>query len=478
MMKKSWMAALLLSSAVLVTACGAGAPQNGSGTENSGTVKIEGAVPDAEQETTETETEGKTTEKAAEKAQSGGISKVITINKSFGDGQKVTHVALQYEKAIDADSLSTDSYEVKNRTVTAVRTNSEAAPAEASVPGNYVILELEIQSPLLDDKYASDGRMEHDEVIDTATVVQIKDVKSTDGEVYPAGSQEYSTPANEGIMGNDSKLYPVRDRFEDNHFYTDPEWKTVLHYNIFKPEGYEDSGETYPLLLFMPDAGSVSSDWEKVLAQGNGGTVWAEEEWQAEHPCFVVTMIYDDKFINDYWEYYDNYVEGTMNLVRSLADQYPVDKDRIYTTGQSMGCMCSLIMMSKEPDLFAGAYCVAGKWEPESLKGLKDSHILILNSEDDSLETGLLMDETVSLWEREGAAVARGAIEGIAEPQVLEAEMDKLLSENADIYYCKIQSGTGSMDLEGNPLNGSHRMTWRLGYDLPGVKEWLFTQSK
>ena len=191
MMKKSWMAALLLSSAVLVTACGAGAPQNGSGTENSGTVKTEGAVPDAEQETTETETEGKTTEKAAEKAQSGGISKVITINKSFGDGQKVTHVALQYEKAIDADSLSTDSYEVKNRTVTAVRTNSEAAPADASVPGNYVILELEIQSPLLDDKYASDGRMEHDEVIDTATVVQIKDVKSTDGEVYPAGSQEY-----------------------------------------------------------------------------------------------------------------------------------------------------------------------------------------------------------------------------------------------------------------------------------------------
>ena len=49
MMKKSWMAALLLSSAVLVTACGAGAPQNGSGTENSGTVKTEGAVPDAEQ---------------------------------------------------------------------------------------------------------------------------------------------------------------------------------------------------------------------------------------------------------------------------------------------------------------------------------------------------------------------------------------------------------------------------------------------
>lgn len=320
--------------------------------------------------------------------------------------------------------------------------------------------------------------MEHDEVIDGATVVQLKDVMGADGEVYPAGSQEYSTGAAEGIMGSDSKKYLVRDQFEDNHFYTDPEWKTVLHYNIYKPEGYEDSGETYPLVLFMPDAGSVSADWEKVLSQGNGGIVWAEEEWQADHPCFVVTMIYDDKFINDYWEYYENYVEGTLNLVHSLAKEYPVDTDRIYTTGQSMGCMCSLIMMSKEPDLFAGAYCLAGKWDPESLIGLKDNHILILNSEDDSLETGRLMDETVSLWESAGAAVARGMIEGIAAPEVLEEEMGTLLSETANIYYCKIKSGTGSMDLDGNPLNGSHRMTWRLGYDLPGVKEWLFSQTK
>lgn len=482
MKKKRWMAAVLLGSAMLLTACGFGTSQSettgGAEKESSSGEVEETAVLEAETEETAEETEDGAGRGTAEGIQYGGISKVISISKSFGDGQKVAYVALQYENEIDAASLSADSYKVKNRTVTAVHTNSQAAPVEENVSGNYVILDLEIQSPLLDDKYATDGRMEHDEVIDGATVVQLKDVTGVNGEVYPVDSQEYSTGAADGIMGSDSKKYLVRDQFEDNHFYTDPEWKTVLHYNIYKPEGYEDSGETYPLVLFMPDAGSVSSDWEKVLSQGNGGTVWAEEDWQADHPCFVVTMIYDDKFINDYWEYYENYVEGTLNLVHSLAKEYPVDTDRTYTTGQSMGCMCSLIMMSKEPDLFAGAYCLAGKWDPESLAGLKDNHILILNSEDDSLETGRLMDETVSLWENEGAAVARGMIEGIAEREVLEQEMGTLLSETANIYYCKIKTGTGSMDLEGNPLNGSHRMTWRLGYDLPRVKEWLFSQTK
>lgn len=271
------------------------------------------------------------------------IPEVFTISQSFGDGQKVTNVVVAYPENINAGTVEADSFEVKDRTVIAVHINNEAARTSENVDGRYVVLDLEIQSPLLDDKYASDGRMVNDTVIDSAVVFQKKDITSVEGTVYPAAAEAFSTPSSSGIMGNNFKIYLTREKFEDNHFFTDPEWKTVLHYNIFKPDGYEESGERYPLVLFMPDAGSVSPDWEKVLEQENGGIVWAEEDWQKDHPCFVVTMIYDDKFINDYWEYYDNYVEGTMNLVRSLSEQYPIDQNRIYTTGQSMGCMCSFI---------------------------------------------------------------------------------------------------------------------------------------
>lgn len=277
-------------------------------------------------------------------------------------------------------------------------------------------------------------------------------------------------------MGNDAVITPDMDKFDDNHYYNDPDSHTVLHYNFFKPEGYAESGETYPLVLFIPDASAVGDSWEYILQQGNGGTVWTSEEWQAENPCFVVTMIYADKYINDYWEYYEDYMFGTMNLIRDLEEKYPIDTGRVYTTGQSMGCMASMVMMEKDPELFTAAYIMAGQWDPEQVKDIKDQNLLLLVSEDDPACERL--DKNVAKWEEEGGVVARATFEGIASPEEQAAVIDEALSSDANICYLKIATGTGSMDLEGNALNGSHRMTWRLGYDLPGVKEWLFAQTK
>ena len=53
-----------------------------------------------------------------------------------------------------------------------------------------------------------------------------------------------------------------------------------------------------------------------------------------------------------------------------------------------------------------------------------------------------------------------------------------MLAENKDITFIKIKAGTGKMDLKGNPEPGDHRYTWRLAYNLPLAKEWLFAQRK
>lgn len=411
-------------------------------------------------------------------AETSAIQNVITINDSFGDGQKVCNVALEYPEAIDPNSLDISSFIVLDRTITAIHTNSKPDQTNKDTNGNYIILDLEIQSPLLDDQYATDGRIKDNQVIDSVTVVQKKAIKTLSGKIYHASKKHVSTPEDSGIMGNLSKIYLTRDKFEDNHFYYSKNWNVEMHYNIYIPEDTSDNLEkSYPLVIFMPDAGSVSSDWETVLTQGNGGTIWASDNWQANYPCIVATMIYDDKFINDYWEYYDAYIGGTLDLVHHLSETLPVDSKHIYTTGQSMGCMASMIMMNQEPDLFAAGFLVAGKWDPSSLTNLTNSKLIILNSEDDSLETNKLMDEAVSLWENNGASVKRETINGVATINELEESLSTLTTSNASILYCKIASGTGSMDKVGKNLNGSHRMTWRLAYDLPLVKEWLFNQS-
>lgn len=411
------------------------------------------------------------------KEQSGAANiKVYSVNHSYGDGQKVSNVILEFDEMIDASSIGINSFDVSGRTITAVHTNSECEVTNEDVDGNYVVLDLEIQPPTLNDNFANDGRPVHDIPIESASVIIKEDISTVSGSVIAAGETVYETDAGDGgIMGNDAIKTPDLDKFEDNHFYNDPLTGTVLHYNFYAPEGYEDSGEKYPLVLFIPDAGAVSSDWERVLTQGNGGVVWADDEWQAENPCFIVTMVYEDKYINDYWEYYNGYLYGTINLLKQICKDYPVDEDRIYSTGQSMGCMATMVMMREEPGLIDAGYLLAGQWDPEDIKDIYNENILFLVSEDDPANTKLTLDE--EMWISMGAVTADSNISVLNTEEERAQIVEGLISQEANMYFLRITKGEGSLKDDGTAAPGGHRMTWRLGYDLPGVKEWLFSQS-
>lgn len=413
-------------------------------------------------------------EEAATDSNSESI-KVYSVTQSYGDGEKVSNVILEFESDVDFSTISTDTFEVVDRTITAVHVNNQRELTSEDVNGNYVILDLEIQPATLNDQFATDGRPVNDIPIENSSVVVKKDFSLANGDVISASDTIYETAAGDGgIMGNDAIITLDLNKFEDNHFYNDPSTGTVLHYNLFKPEGYEGSNEEYPLVLFIPDAGAVSSDWERVLNQGNGGTVWVSDDWQADNPCFVVTMIYEDKYINDYWEYYNGYLYGTINLLKDLIDKYPIDTDRVYSTGQSMGCMATMVMMREEPGLIDAGYLLAGQWDPEDIKDIYNENILFLVSEDDPADGKLTADE--EMWKTMGAATADSNISVLNTEEERAQIVENLVSQDANMYFLRITSGEGSLNGDGTAAKGSHRMTWRLGYDLPGVKEWLFAQ--
>mgnify|MGYP007056177021 CR=1 FL=1 len=60
-----------------------------------------------------------------------GISRVTSVARIFGDGEKVDSVIIRYRKAIDPQSVSADDYEVEGRSI-----------ASASVSGKEVTLQL------------------------------------------------------------------------------------------------------------------------------------------------------------------------------------------------------------------------------------------------------------------------------------------------------------------------------------------------
>lgn len=67
-----------------------------------------------------------------------------------------------------------------------------------------------------------------------------------------------------------------------------------------------------------------------------------------------------ENVVNDDWEATDE-VDMTLRLLSSVVSQYSIDKNRLYTTGQSMGGMISFYLNANQPDLFAASIFVASQ---------------------------------------------------------------------------------------------------------------------
>ncbi|MBD5272121.1 MAG: prolyl oligopeptidase family serine peptidase, partial [Bacteroides sp.] len=152
--------------------------------------------------------------------------------------------------------------------------------------------------------------------------------------------------------------------------YTDSETGKSMKYNLYSPKKLEE-GKTYPLVLFMADASTPGTDVTRPLTQGYGALVWATDQWQAEHPCYVLVPQYSGVAVNDAYEHTDE-VDMVARLVQKVAKENQVDTKRLYTTGQSMGGMISMYYNSAYPDLFAASIFVDCHWDsatfPELVK--------------------------------------------------------------------------------------------------------------
>ncbi|MDO9339900.1 MAG: hypothetical protein Q7T72_05160 [Bacteroidales bacterium] len=110
------------------------------------------------------------------------IKSVTAITEVFPDGQKLTTVAIEYDKNIENSKLSKSAFSVEGRTITNLYTNNSAAMSSKSVDGKFVIIEL---SP--SDKGASifvqSGRTST-RLEAKASVTQTGDIMTTDWEKY------------------------------------------------------------------------------------------------------------------------------------------------------------------------------------------------------------------------------------------------------------------------------------------------------
>ena len=385
---------------------------------------------------------------------------VKMVCRTLPEGQKLTSALIEYPCEIAADKLSASAYEVTGRTVISAFPVESEEMLSAVNKSRLVLVELmsegEIGFLLGQDQPGPMGK-----IIRRTPELKIRQTTplcAADGAGLPAWKEAVEAHG---------EIQPLTDKFTQHVFHCERNDRD-LPYNLFLPADY-DGEKKYPLLLYIHDRGPLSDEVKMTLWQGVGAVTWVSDEAQAKRPCIVVAPQFakvpdidggaeDGK---------PDMLEATFDLVEHIIEKYAVDENRIYTTGQSMGCMSSIAMGIRRPDFFTAYYLVAGQWDAEAMTVLSDKKMFIVVSRGDP-RAYPGMNASLELMEQHGAVVQRAEWDqdgGV----VPEEQVSALRALPGNIHYAVLK--TEKRDYS------CHMDTWKVAYGIEGVKEWLFEQE-
>ncbi|HBD02877.1 PHB depolymerase family esterase [uncultured Psychrobacter sp.] len=394
------------------------------------------------------------------------------ITQVYGDGVKLTHIAIRYPQTINQADIDATDFKVAGRTVTKVFT-AKSANLTTAEDGNYVIVEL---SP--DDANTS---LQEDVYADGATPDNSKPQMLGGKPNWVAGQKMSHTiqfkPASADITVDGTTLHTtavknlIVDSFTQSAFTDNTTGKT-LKYNLYSPK----TDKPLPLVLFMHDAGVTSDQTQATLFQGLGAIIWANPTEQAKRPAFVLAPQYDEIIADDNWRT-SKYMDTTIHLIQKLIKENKIDPNRIYVTGQSGGAMTATAMNIKYPNFFAGSYIVAGKWDANASAPLANQRIWWMASEDDAGAYPSFNSITEKL-QQQGTKISRAVWNGTWNADQYRFAYDDLTSEKAPMYYTSYVKDSVFRSKTDRQGAGGHRNTWRLAYSIEPIREWLFSQHK
>ena len=395
-----------------------------------------------------------------------GIRSVTSVTEVFGTGQQITHIIVEFNERVVNSQLTKNTFTVSDRTVEKIYSNTRPERTDIVKDGRFVIIELNPK-----DSGASLRLEGNDEVgfqmkKATSKITQKEDILFTNGKKLEKSI---------AILENNKTRNLIVENFKQ-FVYKDPKTGTSVKYNLYIPKNY-DKNKKYPLVLFMHDKGVLSEDMKTALFQGNGATSFAAPEEQARHEAFVLAPQYSRQVVDDNGDITSD-LDATVNLIRDyLISKYSINEKKLYATGQSMGGMMAIVMNYKYPELFAASYLVACQWNPKEVSTMAKNNLWITVSTGDAKAYPGMNAITSELIKR-GATVAKDNWRAdYTDAQFLEGAR-KVIAQKSNIKYTTLEKGTNPyLPKDANP-GLEHSGTWKVAYNIPGIKDWMFLQSK
>jgi predicted peptidase len=293
----------------------------------------------------------------------------------------------------------------------------------------------------------------------------------TDGaqpqDAQPAATQDAaaSTPRR-GIMAGETTLRK-----------TDGSVDAVYRYRIVEPlpDAVAKAGGKVPLIVFLHGSGERGDDNAAQLKHFVGWT--ATEQFQSKAPCFVLALQcpageswtnFDLKAFTERGEYPRLAKEPTRALkaVMQATDEIvatkPIDRDRIYLTGLSMGGFGVFDLVARRPEFFAAAVPICGGGDPSTASILANTRFHIVHSNYDPVvpnELSRTMSREIGLASQKAWQDARA--------QALSAKPPKPIPPRIRNPAYREYDGVG---------HESWTPAYRFGED--GVLDWMFDKRR
>lgn len=179
-------------------------------------------------------------------------------------------------------------------------------------------------------------------------------------------------------------VYPV---VNDTNFasgvYTDAN-PTALPYRYFRPKDYSpaDTVTKYPLVVFLHGSGQRGTDNFKQLSSNASSAMiflsGATPDNQTLYPCFWVAPQCQQGWHDP--AYVADQLQG---LVDHFLATYPIDPDRVYLTGVSMGADGVTHQLARFPARWAAAHASAG-WSNGDEAAYKHVPFWVFHTADDT----------------------------------------------------------------------------------------------
>ncbi len=230
-----------------------------------------------------------------------------------------------------------------------------------------------------------------------------------------------------------------------NYQIATPAYKTPItfHARLLNPRVIEEH-RTYPLIVFLHGAGERGHD--NLMHLKSLPQQMALPNWQEKFPCYLLAPQCPkgiqwsspaDSIDSSRELKKSNLLDQIDQMIAEVSENNPVDKNRIYITGYSMGGYGTWSMIARYPDLFAAASPICGGGDPNSVSKFVHLPLWVVHGD---------ADQTVPVTE------SRKVIEALRK------------AGGTPQYY---------------ELKGVKHNSWSQTYNNPaGMLNWLFKQRK